>query len=200
MKATSRLAPSASSPRSVEEPSARTSPFCTLSPSFTTGFWWMSVPWLERMNLVRLYSSRLPRPSTTMRSASTSITEPRVAGHHDVAGVDRGAVLEPGADERRLGDHQRHRLPLHVRPHQGAVGVVVLQERDQRRRRRRRSAPARRPCTGPVRAVRRPPRPPASGRAPARAGTARSSGRPAPRPGRSCTGPPRRRPGRRSRR
>ena len=29
---------------------------------------------------------------------------------------------------------QRHRLPLHVRTHQGAVGVVVLEERDQRRR------------------------------------------------------------------
>ena len=55
-------------------------------------------------------------------------------GQHDVAGVDRGAVLEPGADDRRLGDHQRHCLPLHVRAHQRAVRVVVLEERDQRRR------------------------------------------------------------------
>ena len=62
-------------------------------------------------------------------------------GEHDVAGVDRGAVLEPGADERRLGDHQRHRLALHVRAHERAVGVVVLEERDERRRRPRRSAP-----------------------------------------------------------
>jgi hypothetical protein len=29
---------------------------------------------------------------------------------------------------------QRHRLTLHVRAHQGAVRVVVLEERDQRRR------------------------------------------------------------------
>ena len=36
----------------------------------------MRVPWLERMNFVSGYSSRVPRPSTTMRSASTSITVP----------------------------------------------------------------------------------------------------------------------------
>ena len=76
MNATSRLAPSASSPPSVDEPSASTVPFATLSPSFTTGFWWISVPWFERMNFVRLYSSRVPLPSTTIVSASTSITGP----------------------------------------------------------------------------------------------------------------------------
>ncbi len=52
----------------------------------------------------------------------------------DVARVDRGAVLEAGADERRLRDHQRHGLPLHVRAHQRAVRVVVLEERDHRGR------------------------------------------------------------------
>src|SRR4051794_11324609 len=52
----------------------------------------------------------------------------------DVAGVDRGAELHAGADERGLGLQQRHRLLLHVGPHQGPVGVVMLQERDQRRR------------------------------------------------------------------
>ena len=49
------------------------------------------------------------------------------------AGIARHDRLHAGADERRLGAHQRHRLPLHVRAHQRAVGVVVLQERDQRR-------------------------------------------------------------------
>ncbi len=39
----------------------------------------------------------------------------------------------PSADERRVGAHQRHRLALHVRAHQRAVGVVVLEERNQRR-------------------------------------------------------------------
>ena len=36
-----------------------------------------------------------------------------------------------GGHNRRLGDQQRHRLPLHVRTHQRAVGVVVFQERNQ---------------------------------------------------------------------
>ena len=43
-------------------------------------------------------------------------------------------ALHAGADERRLGAQQRHRLALHVRAHEGAVRVVVLEERDQRRR------------------------------------------------------------------
>src|SRR5439155_1401537 len=57
----------------------------------------------------------------------------RVLGDDDVAGVDRGPVLEAGADERRLRDHQGNGLALHVRAHQGAIRVVVLEERDQRR-------------------------------------------------------------------
>src|SRR5437764_1070840 len=76
MKATSRFAPSASSPLSVELPSASTWPVCTFSPRPTIGFWWIRVPWFERMNFVRWYSSREPRPSMTICSASTSTTEP----------------------------------------------------------------------------------------------------------------------------
>ena len=134
MKATSRLAPSASSPPSVDDPSASTAPFTTLSPSFTIGFWWISVPWFERMNFVSVYSSRVPLPSTTIVPGVDVDHGAVGAGQDDVARVDRGAVLDAGADERRLRDHQRHCLPLHVRAHQRAVGVVVLEERDQRRR------------------------------------------------------------------
>src|SRR5438067_2028569 len=77
MKATSRLAPSASSPRSVELPSASTWPVFTFSPRPTIGFWWISVPWFERMNFVRWYSSLPPSlGSTTTFSASTSTTAP----------------------------------------------------------------------------------------------------------------------------
>ena len=42
----------------------------------------------------------------------------------------------PGGHQRRFGDQQRHRLALHVGPHQRAVRVVVLQERNQARRHR----------------------------------------------------------------
>ncbi len=56
MKATSRFAPSASSPWSVELPSASTCSARTRSPRPTIGFWWISVPWFERMNFVIGYS------------------------------------------------------------------------------------------------------------------------------------------------
>ncbi len=49
------------------------------------------------------------------------------------ARIARHDRLHAGADQRRVGAQQRHRLALHVRAHQRAVGVVVLEERDQRR-------------------------------------------------------------------
>jgi hypothetical protein len=55
-------------------------------------------------------------------------------GDDDVTGVDRGAVLHAGADERRLAAQQRDGLAHHVGPHERAVGVVVLEERDHRGR------------------------------------------------------------------
>ena len=53
-------------------------------------------------------------------------------GPQHVAGIDGGAELHAGADQRSLGLEQRHCLPLHVGPHQGPVGVVVLQEGHER--------------------------------------------------------------------
>ena len=55
-------------------------------------------------------------------------------GDDDLAGVLGGPRLDAGADVRRLGDEQRHRLLLHVGAHEGAVGVVVLDEGDERGR------------------------------------------------------------------
>ena len=51
-------------------------------------------------------------------------------GADHVPGVLRGARLHARGHQRRLGRDQRHGLPLHVRPHQGAVRVVMLQERN----------------------------------------------------------------------
>ena len=56
-----------------------------------------------------------------------------VLGQQHVTGVERRAALHAGADQRRVRLQQRHGLALHVRAHQGAVGVVVLEERDHRR-------------------------------------------------------------------
>ena len=69
----------------------------------------------------------------TIRVASTWSTMPLAAGDDGGAEVTGHDRLHAGADERRLGAHQRHGLTLHVRAHQRAVGVVVLEERDQRR-------------------------------------------------------------------
>src|SRR3954464_9426511 len=54
--------------------------------------------------------------------------------HDDVAGVDGGTQLHAGTDQRRLAAQQRDGLTLHVRAHERAVGIVVLEERDHRRR------------------------------------------------------------------
>ena len=58
----------------------------------------------------------------------------RLLGGDDVGGVDGGPQLHAGAHERGLGAQQRNGLALHVRAHQRAVGVVVLEERDHGRR------------------------------------------------------------------
>ena len=56
-----------------------------------------------------------------------------VGGDH-VAGVDGRVALHTGSDQRALAEQQRHGLTLHVRTHEGAVRVVVLEERDERGR------------------------------------------------------------------
>jgi hypothetical protein len=58
---------------------------------------------------------------------------PRPPRHDHRARVARGDVLHAGADVGRAGPQQRHGLTLHVRPHQRAVRVVVLEERHEGR-------------------------------------------------------------------
>ncbi len=48
--------------------------------------------------------------------------------------VDCNSALDAGTDERLFRPQAGHRLALHVRTHQCAVRVIVLEERDQRRR------------------------------------------------------------------
>ena len=54
-----------------------------------------------------------------------------LGGQHRVAGVQGRVALHTGAHEWRLGREQRHGLTLHVGAHERAVGVVVLEVRDQ---------------------------------------------------------------------
>ena len=73
-----------------------------------------------------------------MRRGIDAGDDARPLGPDDHAAVLRDRPLHAGADHRRVGPQQRNRLALHVRTHQRAVGVVVLEERDQRRRDRNR--------------------------------------------------------------
>ena len=57
-------------------------------------------------------------------------------GKHTDAGVDSRLVLHTGADNRRVGNHQRDSLLLHVRAHEGTGVIVVFKERDHRGRNR----------------------------------------------------------------
>ena len=50
----------------------------------------------------------------------------RFGREQDGARVAGDALFDPGTDKRRVGADQRHGLRLHIRAHQGAVGVVVL--------------------------------------------------------------------------
>ena len=82
----------------------------------------------------------VPSPSALVIAGVDDDLVGRHAGHDAAAAGDdhrarvaRHLLLEPGAHQRRLREQQRHRLPLHVRAHQRAVGVVVLEERNQRR-------------------------------------------------------------------
>ena len=53
-------------------------------------------------------------------------------GQNADAGVGGRLVFHTGADHRGITGEQGHGLPLHVGAHQGAVGVVIFQEGDQR--------------------------------------------------------------------
>ena len=121
-----------SRPRRWHGPSASTWPTSTRSPSSTSDPLvearcpgWSGGTWRPVGGVVPSSFGDRRR-----RSAETSVTTPAFVGDDDVAGVDGGAVLHAGADERRLGADQRHGLALHVGAHERAVGVVVLEERD----------------------------------------------------------------------
>ncbi len=60
------------------------------------------------------------------------IDDPAALGADGCARIARNRAFHTGADERRFSFDQRHGLPLHVRTHQRAVGVIVFQERNQR--------------------------------------------------------------------
>ena len=127
---------------SVQGPSAITSPRVTVSPTFTSGRWLMQVVLVRALELaqpVDVDARARPAPASrwrARRSACASTWSMTPARRAMIAAPESRATTAsiPVPTKRRLGSQQRHRLALHVRAHQRAVGVVVLQERDQRGR------------------------------------------------------------------
>ena len=109
-------------------------PLRTVSPSTTLGRWLMHVSWFDRRNFDKLVGVLAERLVLDRDRGAGDLDDLAVVERLDqFGGVAGRPVLDAGADVRRLGTQQRHRLLLHVGAHQGAVGVVVLEERDQRR-------------------------------------------------------------------
>src|SRR3989304_5964952 len=93
----------------------------------------MQVPWLERTNFSRRYSSRSPASvSTWMRLAVTLVTTPGRRAGTTWPESRAARAPQPRAPDGRLGLQERHGLALHVRAHEGTVGVVMLEEGDER--------------------------------------------------------------------
>ena len=84
----------------------------------------------------RYFSRRLfRRPDNDARGVDL-IDDTGTPGHDGRARIAGDSFFHARANERRFGLDQRHRLALHVRAHQGAVGIVVFKERNKRRRNR----------------------------------------------------------------
>ena len=60
--------------------------------------------------------------------AGVHVVDHAAAGWQPLCPIDGGHALDARADHGVFGTQQRHRLARHVRAHQRAVGVVVLQE------------------------------------------------------------------------
>ena len=95
------------------------------------------VDWFERWNLVSVVDVRdlgLVASATDDDARRVDALDDAVALGDDAhAGVTRELAFHAGADERRLRADERHGLTLHVRAHERAVRVVVLEERNERR-------------------------------------------------------------------
>ena len=128
---------------SVQGPSASTSPFFTrwpLSHDRLLADAGVLVGALELGELIDV-GAHFARKLAFVRSAAFHANDDALGIHriHHAgaladdhrARIARGDVLHAGADVRRFGAQQRHGLALHVRSHQRAVGVVVLEERNQ---------------------------------------------------------------------
>ena len=125
--------PRASSPWSVDGPSARMSPFLTRSPSPTSGFWLIARVLVGPLELEQPVDPPAVGLVVDDHVVAVDLGDDAVVlGDDHVGRVAGGPRLDAGADVGGLGPQQRHGLLLHVGAHERPVGVVVLEERDER--------------------------------------------------------------------
>ncbi len=86
---------------------------------------------LELGQDVRIRPRTLRRPNDDLPGVH-ELDDAALLRNDDLAGVDSRTTLHTGTDERCRGTQERNSLALHVGSHESAVGVVVLQERDER--------------------------------------------------------------------
>ena len=64
-------------------------------------------------------------------AAIDEVNHTTTLGDYRDTGVDRYITLNTGTDQWLLSSHGWNRLTLHIRPHQGAVSIIVFKERNQ---------------------------------------------------------------------
>ncbi len=136
MNAQSRFLPSASSPWNVAGPSAMTSPVSTCWPGSDDGLLRVAGVLVGALVLQKridvLVPLRLVGLDADLDGGDVGDDAAALRDHHD-ARIVGGPALHARPDARGLGGDEGNCLALHVGSHEGAVGVVVLEERDERR-------------------------------------------------------------------
>ena len=133
MNAISMFWPRASSPRSVDGPSASTSRALIRSPTLTSGRWFIAGVLIGALVLDQVvdidtrivFANFILRwPGQQIRPASTWSTTPprRATAVYPPESVATTRSI-PVPTKRLVDPERRHGLALHVRTHQGAVGV-----------------------------------------------------------------------------
>ena len=112
-----------------------------MSPIFTSGRWLIAGVLVRPLELAQIVDidARFRRVGLFRGAHNDPLRvhlfdNARAARGNRGAGIARHNAFHAGADKRRLGLQERHSLPLHVRAHERAVGVVVFKERNERRR------------------------------------------------------------------
>jgi hypothetical protein len=125
--------PRANSPLSIEAPSAKGSPALISWPFLTIGCWLIEVEVLERINFKEwIFFLFAVLFEMTTRSEVTDATHSIGFGNQNLARIISGFAFDTGTDTGSFGLDTRHGLTLHVRSHQGAVGIIVFQKWNQR--------------------------------------------------------------------